>query len=514
MRTKKSFINTVVAILSQIIIIGLGFLSRRVLIYSVGVQYLGINGLMTNILTLFSLAESGVGLAIGYALYKPLAEDDKETIKSLMHFYKIVYRVLAGGTAIIGVAFFPFLHFFLKGNTAPDVNIIYFLFLFSSVSSYLWSYKITLNTADQNKYVSTIADTVTQIAVLIIKVLVLYYTQNYVLFLSIDIGTTLAKNIILSHYVNRKYPYLKEKNVNKIESSIKNKLTSNIKSLFLTKIGYIISESSDNLVISSIINITTVGLYSNYTILVTSVRGFVNLFTSSITASVGNLIATEDKTYVYEVYKRIDFINYILYLFTSVCLFCLMEPFVKIWLGSEYILPKEILVLAVLLYYLKGINSSIDTSKNAAGLFRADRYITIIESIINIALSIILAKIYGLSGVLFGTVFSYITCSCWVRALYVFRDVFNVRFRDYILSTLKKIIVFVCVCTLIYLIQVQIHTDSSLTEFLLKSLVTVALSVGVIILLFFKTDEFKFVKGLICSIAKKAKSRLKHKSRL
>ena len=180
MRTKKSAINTIVAFVSQMIIILLGFISRRVLIYSVGVQYLGINGLMTNILTIFSLAESGIGIAIGYSLYKPLAENDIEKIKSLMQFYKRTYQFLALLTVGIGLLFYPFLPIFLKGNTASDVTAIYFLFLFNSAVSYLWSYKVTLNSSDQNKYLYTIANTVTQIGVLIIKVFILYFTENYI----------------------------------------------------------------------------------------------------------------------------------------------------------------------------------------------------------------------------------------------------------------------------------------------------------------------------------------------
>ena len=148
-RTQKSVTNTVVSFASQLIVILLGFLSRRVLIYSVGVEYLGINGLMSNILTIFSLAESGIGLAIGYALYKPLAENDIEQVKSLMRFFKYTYRALAIGTAAIGIAFYPLLPFFLKDNTAPDANLVYWLFLLGSVSSYLWVYKTTLRSEER-----------------------------------------------------------------------------------------------------------------------------------------------------------------------------------------------------------------------------------------------------------------------------------------------------------------------------------------------------------------------------
>lgn len=307
MRTKKSIINVSVSIISQIIIILLGFFSRRVLIYSVGVQYLGINGLMANILTIFSLAESGIGLAIGYALYKPLANNDIEMIKSLMYFYKWVYRCIACCTVVFGLLFYPFLPLFLKENTAPDVPIIYFMFLFSSVASYLWSYKTTINSSDQNKYLYTIANTITQIWVLIIKMCVLYFTENYVLYLAIDIGSTVLKNIVFSRIIDKQYPFLKEKDAKKLPYDVKKKLIDNVKSLFLTKIGYIISQSSDNLVTSAIVNITAVGLYSNYTTLISSITGFVSTFTGGVTASMGNLIATEDKNYAFIVFKRIDY---------------------------------------------------------------------------------------------------------------------------------------------------------------------------------------------------------------
>lgn len=362
-RTQKSVTNTVVSFASQLIVILLGFLSRRVLIYSVGVEYLGINGLMSNILTIFSLAESGIGLAIGYALYKPLAENDIEQIKSLMRFFKYTYRALAIGTAAIGIAFYPLLPFFLKDNTAPDANLVYWLFLLGSVSSYLWVYKTTLNTSDQNKYLYTIASTIAQIVVLVLKVLILYFAQNYILYLAVDIGTTIVKNLIFCRIVDRRYPYLKDKNVRKLDPEVRKSLFTNIKALFLGKVGYIISQCSDNLVISSLVSVTAVGMYSNYTTLITSVSGFVTTFSSGVTASMGNLIASETKERAYEVYKRVDFINYWLYTFTATCLLCLVEPFVAIWLGQDFVLTKTILILAVAIYYFKGINSGIDIAK-------------------------------------------------------------------------------------------------------------------------------------------------------
>lgn len=460
MRTKKSLLNLIISFSSQLILLVLGFVSRKVLIYNVGVDYLGINGLMTNILLLFSLAESGIGVAIGYSLYKPLANNDKELIKSLMRFYKKSYEFLAIFTAVVGLCFYPFLNIFIKGSNIDDVNIIYFLFLFSSISSYLFSYKVTLNNCDQNKYIYTIANTITQIIVLIIKVIILYYTKNYLLFLCIDIISTLLKNIIFSKIVDTNYPYLKEKNIKQLDKKTKQNLFQNIKALFIGKIGYIISQSSDNLVISSMISVSTVGLYSNYTILVTSVSGFVSMFVSSITASMGNLIASESKEKQYSIFKKVDFINDWLYISTSVCLLCLIEPFIVIWLGDEFLMGRSVLIISVLLYFFKGISSNIEMIKNTSGLFYPDRYVTIIEALLNLVISIILAKRYQLTGVLFGTLISYLLISFWIKPFLVYKYIFHKNFNEFIKRLILKIFIFV----VIYFISVSILNSIQLND--------------------------------------------------
>lgn len=511
MRTQKSIINTVVSFASQLIIIALGFISRRVLIYQVGVQYLGINGLMSNILTVFSLAESGIGVAIGYALYKPLADNDTEKVKSLMRFFKRTYHLLALLTALLGLAFYPFLPYFLKGNTAPDTNAIYFLFLFSSVVSYLWVYKTTLNSSDQNKYLYTIANTLTQIAVLILKIAILYYTQNYILFLSVDIGTTILKNLIFSFVVDKRYPYLKEKNVLPLDIDTKKGLFKNIKALFIGKVGYIISECSDNLVISSIVSVTSLGLYSNYVTLITSVSGFVTTFSSGVTASLGNLIASESKEYAYEVYKRIDFINYWLYTFSGICLLCLIEPFVAIWLGRDFILSRGVLVLAVVIYFLKGINSGIDIVKNAAGLFFPDRYVPALEAMLNLVISVALAFRYGILGVLAGTLISFLVFSFWTKPYFVYRDVFKVPFTKYIVWEGKKILIALILALISYYLISLISIQNIILSFCIKAIVALILSNGLLFLLYYRTVEFDYIKSLFFSMTEKISCRIAKK---
>ena len=508
-RTQKSVLNTGISFLSQFVIILLGFLSRRVLIYSVGVEYLGINGLMTNILTIFSLAESGIGMSIGYALYKPLADGDVETVKSLMHFFKRAYQLLAGLTAVMGLAFFPFLHHFLTGEVPPDANIIYLMFLFSSVVSYLWVYKTTLNSSDQNKYLYTIANTITQVVVLILKIAILYFWENYIVYLAIDIVTTVVKNAIFSRIVDKRYPYLKDKNVKPLSREVKGPLFTNIKAMFFGKAGYIMSQCSDNLVISALVSLSSVGLYSNYTTLISSVNGFVGTFTSGVTASMGNMLATESKGRVYKVYERIDFINYWLYTFTGICLLCLIEPFVAIWLGNAYILSTGVLLIAVALYYVKGINSAIDVVKNAAGLFHPDRYVPIVEAGINLVISIVLAKQIGLTGVLLGTLISFLVCSFWTKPFFVYKYVFGLSFMKYVKMECKKIALSIVIAVFTYFVVSTIRPDNLLINLVLKLFIAVIIPNVLLVAVYFRTPEFAYIKDFGGSVLKRLHMRRK-----
>ena len=506
MRTKKSAINMATALISQFIIILLGFISRRVMIDSIGVEYLGINGLMNNILTILSLAESGVGTAMVYALYKPLADNDIPKIRALMNFYKNSYRALAILTALIGLSIFPFLDFFIKDSTVENSGIIYLMFLFSSVSSYLYSYKISMNNADQNKYLSTVFNTVTQILVLVVKVLILYVTKNYILFLSIDIGSTLIKNIIFSRMMDKRYPYLKDKSKVKLDDENRKVLYTNIKALFFGKIGYILSTCSDNLVISSMISLKTVGLYSNYTTLTSSVTGFVGTFILSIGASVGNLMAKESEDKVYDIFKVTTFINFWLYGFSAICLFSLSEPFIALWLGEEYIMRKEILILIVFNFLIGGLMAPIDSINSAAGLYKPDRFIPIIAAIVNLILSIILVKSLGLAGVLIGTLASTILFSFWIKPMLVYKYIFiNKKLFNYFVDIIKKILFIIlvgCICSAIGDILFKEYT---ILNFIGRMIICLVIPNSLIVSLTYKSNEFKYLRSFSKPILQKFK---------
>lgn len=503
MRTKKSIINIIVSIISQIILVLLGFISRKVMLDTVGVEYLGINGLMSNILIILSLAESGIGLAMVYALYKPLAENNISKIKALMNFYKNTYRILALFTALAGLSILPFLKYLMKDNTVENYTVIYLLFLFSSVCSYFYSYKISMNNADQNKYLSTIFNTITQILVLVLKVFILYITQNYILFISIDIVSTLIKNFIFSKMMDKRYPYLKEKVTEKLDKETKEALYVNIKSLFIGKIGYIISVSSDNLVISSRISIKTVGLYSNYITITSAVSGFVGIFISSISASIGNLLAEETKEKVYDIYKTTEFINFWLYFFSSICIFCLSETFISLWIGKEFLMGKGVLLLIVLNFFISGIMSPIDSVKCAAGLYKPDRYIGIIAAGVNFIISIVLAQPLGISGVLIGTLVSTLLFSFWIKPVIVYKNIFKKNIYEYFKRILFQISITFIMGAICLFIGERIFEEYTIMNLLYKLILCIVIPNIVFILVYFRTHEFRYICSILTLLIKK-----------
>ena len=498
MRTKKTFINMCAKFVNQIVVILLGLISRRVMIDSVGVQYLGINGVLENVFTIISLAESGIGVAMVYSLYKPLAEKNEYVIKGLMQFYRKSYHILAAFTLCAGLVMVPFLPVFLKGNTVNNTLIIYFLFLFQAVTSYLFTYKVSLNNADQNQYIVTIINTISQTLVLIIKIAILYFWKNYIVFLTIDIIFNLARNLVISHIVDKMYPFLKDKEHVVLDKEIKNPLYKNIKALFIGKLGYIVSVASDNLVISSKLSVISVGLYSNYTTIISAASNFVKIFISSSMASVGNAVASETKENVYRIFKKMLFINFWIYIVCAVGMFCLLTPFVEnIWLGKEFGLGELTTFLIVFNFFLDGIMAPIDSVKSSAGIYWNDRYIPIAAAMLNLILSILFVQKYQIAGVLIGTIVSKITLNFWIQPLLVYKLLFKRRLLDYFVMIIKYLCAFFGIEALSYSALKMINLQMNFIILILEGILILIVVNIILWILFGRTAEFRNLMELV-----------------
>lgn len=506
MRTKNSIINISFGLGSQVIITALSFFSRTVFINSLGIEYLGINGLLTNILAMLSLAEAGIGSSIIYSLYKPVAENDYKKINILMKFYRNTYIVIALIVLILGLSLMPFLNYFTNDAKVEDINIIYLIFLLNTVLPYFYIYKNSFLNVSQKGYIVTTIYTISSVITLCIKIGILHYTQNYILYLLIDSAITLITSIFLVKKVNKMYPFLKKKVIGKLDNDTKNGITKNVKAIVIQNIGNYLVVGTDNILISSFISVSAVGIYSNYTMLIEICRNFTYQIFNNIYHSVGNLVAIEESEKIYDIYKVYNFLNFWLYSFFSICLCVLINPFITLWLGSEFLMNQYIIIILILIFYERGMRNSISTVKTTAGIFHEDRYIPLIQALINLVISIILVQFIGIVGIFIGTLISSLACPFWTTPYLVYKKVFNRRVNTYFMKYSYYLLIGIGTFLITNYFCDFILSDD-LLSLLLKMIICIIVPNIIYILLFFRTNEFKYLMRIILKLTMRMQSR-------
>jgi len=494
MRTRKSIRNVSIMLLTQFITLALAFASRTVFIKSLGAEYLGLNGLFSNILNALSLAELGIGTAIAYALYKPIAENDTEQIKSILAFYRRCYFFIGISIIIIGCLVLPFLPYLIKGDVTVPVNIynVYLCFLANSVIAYFFAHKRTVIDETQNKYLTTLVDFSVNTIVVIIQIIVLWQFKDYMAFLFARIFGTIAGSIIIFIFANRKFPYIMEKAV-ALSSEAKKKIWSNVSILFFHKLGSVIILGTDFLIISAFVGIEAVGIYSNYTLIVGTIITFCNLFIMGADASIGNAIATLTKGEVYAVFRKMAFLIFCIGGLSAVCLVNLLNPFIELWAGKDYLLSNSVVYVIVANFFFTQNRWLILAFKSDAGIFRPDMYKSLIEVVFNLSLSIFLVRVYGVLGVLIGTLANTFFVCIWVEAFIVHKYIFATSIAGYLKMYAVQIFALLISCISVF------YINNFVESFVGKAAASVLITAIVYLLFFFRTKEFKYFARLIFS---------------
>lgn len=432
--------NSIFAIIEQIIYSSLSFLTRTVFIYTLGKLYLGFNGLFSDILTLLSLGELGVGTAITYSMYKPAAYGDYGKLMSLLNFYKKIYRIIGTTLTIIGLMLIPFLSLFISGiPNITELPLIYILFLLNTTASYFFVYKKSILIVNQKSYIVSLLFILVTVLQNVIQVIVLVCLSNYIIFLSIQLLGTVLNNILVSLYVDIHYGFLKEYKNERIDDETKNSIFINIKAMIASKVSSAIVTSTDNLLISKFVSTIILGIYSNYTLFIGMLRTtFVKIFESLI-GSVGNIIVTESRDTIYDSFKKIWFVNFWLTGVSCSCLFCLIDSFIVLWAGEEYVLDIKIVVLICFNLYMRLIRSTFLMYIDTYGMFVEIRWKCIAEAIINLVASLILVVPLkmGVIGILLGTLISNFTTNFWYEPYLLYKRKFGKMWRDYLLTFTK-----------------------------------------------------------------------------
>lgn len=497
-RTKNSIQNITTSVLGTIVCDGIDFIVRTVFIWYLGKEYLGLNGLFNNILTLLSITELGIGTSIVYNLYKPIAENDIEKIKSYMKLYKTCYTLISLFIGIVGLCLIPFLDYFMaeKPNIPESCIIIYLFFLTNTCVSYLFTYKRSLIIANQKLSIVNIYTMKIRFYSSLIQIIVLILFANYLLYLTIMVICTIATNIIISNKCNALYPYIKGTAIPLKKNEIKS-MFKDVKAMFLYRFCDNFMSGTDSLFISKFINIAVVGLYSNYTVITNTIRNIMTKIFDSITASIGNLNATANIEKKREIFFIHNFAAFWLNAFSSIAIYCLLPSFIKIWIGASYLLPDNTFIPIIILFYLVGILIPVSQYRYATGLFRYGQIRAILMPFFNIAFSYLLVLKYGLAGIFWGTIIARIITQVWFDPLIVFKYSLGSGLVRFYKKNIFYIIVALIAGILTYKFIQIVELNSSILNFIIKSIICILVPNLFFYIVFYKTKEFQFIKNKI-----------------
>ncbi len=500
-RTKNSFKNIINNNIYQLLSIILNFVVRTIFIKTLGEKFLGLNGIFTNILSILSLAELGIGTSMVYSMYKPIAKNDKNKLKELVSYYKILYRKIAIIIFLFGLSFIPLLKYVINIDiNMSNIIMYYLLYLLNSVSSYLLLYKTSIVIADQKEYIIKKYDTIFLILKSLLQCFVLLKYNNYILYLIIQLASTILVNVFKSKKSEKEYEYIKEKRI--LPKEDRKEIWQNIKSLLFYQIGNIMLNNTDNILISIILGTIYVGYYSNYYMIISAVAVLCSLIFTSLQSSIGNYNIKSNSKDKLTLYKTLNFLAFFVYGFCSVMFLALFQDFIKFWIGSRYLLENNVLIIIILNFYVCGILYPNWCFRFTTNLFNMAKYAIIICSIINILLSIILGIKFGMVGILFATIISRLFTTFWYEPYILYKKIFKEKIRKYFKSQLFYFIILILSFFITSYLSTIIIINNPILQMLLKALCSGFIYIVICIIIFGKTEEFSFLTKKINYLVK------------
>lgn len=492
MRTDNMVKNVFTNFLNNFLTYLLRFASRIVFVRVLSEVYLGVNGLLSNVLGLLALTELGIGSAIGYSLYSPLAKGDTKKVSSLMNFYKKTYQVLSLVILVLGLILLPFLPNFINDTTGiENLSIIYLIYLINMVIGYLFSYKRTLIASDQKSYKIMPHIMFFSILTSILQIISLLIFKNYIVYLIVQTICILLENIVVNRFIDKEYSYIKNiHNADKVDKKELAKIKKNVLALVFHKIGSYVVSSTDNLVISKYVGIIETGIYSNYVLIINIINSFFQMIINNLISGFGNLISLESEKKCFEVFKEINMLTYMFYSVVTVGFILLFNPVIALCFGSNLTLPFIVVLLISISNYIQGMTNTVISIQSSAGLYTKDAHIPLIQGIINLVISVVLVNKIGLSGVVIGTII------CMMLPLInkpriVYQNIFKENPFKYYLTFIKQTIIMTISFVICYFILKSI-SNLPLIIYIILGIIIISVVVTVLnTLVYYKKEEFK-----------------------
>ncbi len=489
-RSRRAALNIRTGIWSKVILSILAFATKTIFVRLLGAEYNGVSGLYSNILTVLSLADLGIGNVLTYSLYQALKDDDKSILATLVFYFKKIYRIIACAILAIGISIIPFLKYILNSSLPYNELVIYYiLYLLNSCASYFVAYKTMMISADQKNYITNICSTISTVIMYVFQMIYLLLVRDFFGYLIIQVLCTFLTNVILSRIAERMYPFLSEYSLidrSKISAKM---IKENLSSTFIYKICVVLINNTDNILISILMGTVHVGYYSNYQMLVTYVNNFIGIFTTGMLASLGNLNAGYDRERSYAIFSTLGLFFAIIANFGVCCFTNCIQYFIPIWLGEEYVLDRWTVASILLVFYISTTITPVWMFRETMGLFKEAKYIMTFTVILNIILSILFGKWIGLPGIILATFVAKLLTHYWYEPNILYEKKFGKKRSLYFWIQIKNLY-----CTVLCLIC-SIFACSFLPSTFIFLFIRVIVSGMIVLILeslfYHKTDEFK-----------------------
>lgn len=484
--------NIIFGMFSMGISLLLPFISRTVLIYTLGELYVGLSGLFQSVFQLLNMLELGFGVALVYFLYEPIAKDEQSQIRAILKYYRSCYRKIGTVILILGFCIMPFVSFLIKGQEIPDVNIyiVYFVMLINAVTGYfVFPQAKALLTAYQRNDISHKITIVFELLKNVFQIIVLVLFKNYYLYILIIPVCEFLNDILHVIITGRSFPDIRCEGV--LDNEFKARISKKISGLFTYKVGNVISNFADSIIISAFLGLEIVALYSNYYYIITALFSILAVYYSAITAGLGNSIVLETVEDNYKNFQVLQFVQEWMTGWIAICLVCLFQPFVTLWLGADWLLPFPFVLLLAILFYIWKIQDIVTVYKEAAGLWDKDKYRPLISSLINLLLNILTVQKWGLYGVVLSTIVSVLIVDIpWV-ARSLFQTYFKKKLGRYYLRMLKVFLINLVLGGVTYLCCRFVQSFSSIFNLLLCIVVCLLVPNIINFIIYRKRWEFK-----------------------
>ena len=499
-RLKNSALNFASGFLGRVLTILLNFVVRTIFIYCLNEAYLSVNGLYSNILTVLSLAELGFGSAMVYRMYAPVAVKDYQKTAALLQFYKKIYIIIGVVIFLLGLCVIPFMDYIIKDK--PDISgltLYYILFLVNtSISYWFSSYKASVLYADQKEYIKTNVQNTMAILQSGLQIVLLLLFRKYLLYLLIQLAGNIFLNLYVAHLVDKRYPEIQTYQGASLSAEERVQIRKDTEALVLSRFGHVALNGTDNIIISAVVGVLWVGRLSNYTLICDSVTSVLCQITAAITGSLGNFFATEDKHAGYALFKKVEFLNFWLYGFSFIALVTLLDPFVQIWAGGRFVLGLPISIAIAINFFVAGYMNTLWVFRSTLGLFKQGKFRPILVAILNIVLSIVLGRLWGVFGVLFATFLSRAAISLWYDPLILHRYGFEVSCKPFFARYFRRLLLLTAVLIAMLTIRhVVLSSATTVLRFAVMTMVTAIVPNAIFWLAYRRCEEYAYFRSIV-----------------